>query len=100
MRIPFAERAKTELEIVRTIAISHLDSYPADSAEYQKIIEHVAVLSKQIQADRPEKLSPNTIAVVLGNLSVAGLVLWFERDNVLNTKMFAFLQKPKDSSRS
>ena len=94
-RNPFKSPEKTELEVVRTLAIAQLGGHSADSDEYKKIIKHIDVLSKQIDAARPEKLSPNTIAVVLGNVGVAGLILWFERDNVLTTKVHSFLNKNK-----
>lgn len=89
-------RKKSELEVVRTKAIADQQNYKADSDEYKKIAKHIESLSKQIAAERREKLSPNTIAVVLGNTVIASLVLWYERDNVMNTKLFSFLGKPKN----
>ena len=86
---------KTELQTVRTSAIAKLENLPPDSDEYKKIIAHVETLSKLIDAEKPEKLSRNTMAVILGNVGIAGMVLWFERDNVMNTKLFPFLGKPK-----
>lgn len=86
---------KTELQTVRTTAIAGLKGLAPDSNEYMKIIARVETLSKLIDAEKPEKLSRNTMAVVLGNVGIAGLVLWFERDNVMNTKLFPFLGKPK-----
>lgn len=86
---------KTELQTVRTSAIAGLEGLAPDSDEYKKIIAHVKALSKLIDAEKPEKLSRNTIAVILGNVGIAGMVLWFERDNVMNTKLFPFLGKPK-----
>ena len=86
---------KTELQTVRTSAIAGLKDLTPDSDEYKKIITHVEALSKLIDAEKPEKLSRNTLAVILGNVGIAGMVLWFERDNVMNTKLFPFLGKPK-----
>lgn len=86
---------KTELQTVRTSAIAGLKDLAPDSDEYKKIIAHVEALSKLIDAEKPEKLSRNTVAVILGNVGIAGMVLWFERDNVMNTKLFPFLGKPK-----
>ena len=86
---------KTELQTVRTLAIARLQGFDPESDEYKKIMKHIAELSKLIDAEKPEKLSPNTIAVILGNLGIASLVLWHERDNVLNTKLFSFIGKPK-----
>lgn len=92
----FAPSAKkTELQAVRTKAVSELEDYPSDSDEYKKIMSHIETLTELINSEKNEKLSPNTIAVILGNIGVAGLVLWYERDNVMTTKMFPFLAKPK-----
>lgn len=88
-------KKKTELQAVRTSAIAKLENLAPDSDEYKKIITHVETLSKLIDAEKPEKLSRNTVAVILGNVGIAGMVLWFERDNVMNTKLFPFLAKPK-----
>jgi len=95
MNNPLKPKKKTELEVVRTKAIADLQKHTADSDEYKKIAKHIASLSEQIKAESREKLSPNTIAVVLGNIGIASLVLWYERDNVMNTKMFSFFGKPK-----
>lgn len=87
---------KTELQTVRTNAINGLKDLAPDSDEYKKIMAHVETLSKLIDSEKNEKLSPNTLAIILGNVGIAGLVLWFERDNVMNTKLFPFLAKPKN----
>ena len=87
-------RTKTELEAVRTDLIAKLPADP-QTDEYRKVMAHVEMLSQLIDKSSREKLSPNTIAVILGNVGIAGMVLYFERENVLNTKLFAFLGKPK-----
>jgi hypothetical protein len=88
---------KTELEVARTEALTALAAEEAGTPEYKRIAADVEMLSKLIEAERPkpEKLSPNTIAVVAGNAGIAALVLWFERDNVMSTKLFPFMAKPK-----
>lgn len=86
---------KTELHVVRTQALDKLKDLAPDSDEYKKIMTHVETLSKLIDAETRDKLSPNTVAVVLGNVGIAGMVLWYERENVMNTKLFSFLGKPK-----
>ena len=86
---------KTELQAARTAALEELEKLTADSDEYQKIMRHVETLTELINSEKSEKLSPNTLAIILGNISIAGLVLWFERDNVMTTKLFPFLTKDK-----
>ena len=85
----------TELEVVRTNLIAELEKKAGDTEEYKQMMHHVETLSKLIDATKREKLSPNTVAIIAGNLGIAGLVLWFERENVLTTKLFPFLAKPK-----
>lgn len=87
--------AKSELEVVRTKLIAQLESHTGDSDEYKKIMHHVETLSNLIDNSRPKKLDVNTVVVVLGNVGIAGMVLWHERDNVVTTKIFPFLSKPK-----
>lgn len=86
---------KSELEVVRTNIISQLKNHAADSDEYKKMMAHVETLSNLIENARPKKLDVNTVAVIAGNVGIAGMVLWHERDNVLTTKIFPFLGKPK-----
>lgn len=93
---PSAE--KTELEVVRTNIITQLANHAADTDEYKKMMAHVEMLSKQIQDAKPEKLNINTVAVIAGNVAIAGMVLWHERDHVLTTKLLPFLNKAKQNS--
>ena len=86
---------KTELQVVRTNAIAGLKDLAPDSDEYKKVMAHVETLSKLIDSESREKLSPNTIAIILGNVGIAGMILWHERDNVLSTKLLPFMSKAK-----
>lgn len=89
---PF-DRKKSELEVVRTNLIKQLEGFSGESKEYRQAMDNVETLSNLIDKSQREKLSPNTIAVVLGNFGIAGLVLWYERENVINTKLFSFVGK-------
>lgn len=82
-----------ELETVRSALIAQLSAHDGDSEEYKRIMVHVETLSNLIDQARPKKLDVNTLAMILGNFGIAGLVLWHERDHVVTTKMFSFLGK-------
>lgn len=86
-------RKKTELEEVRTEALSALEGLSPTTDEYKATMKQIKVLSELIDAERPDRLNPNTILTVLGNVSIAGLILWHEREHVITTKMFPFLGK-------
>lgn len=91
-----ASKTKTELQVARTTAMQELENHTPGSESYKDIMTQIGTLTELINSEKSEKLSPNTLAVILGNLGVASLVLWYERDNVMTTKLFPFLSKPKD----
>ena len=94
---PFARkpRKRTELEVTRDEAIAELRVLTAEDPAYAKIMAHVQTLSNLILAEKPERLSPNTLAVVLGNAGIAVLVVGYEHGNVITTKVQSFLSKAK-----
>lgn len=96
MQNPFKRSTeKSELESARTSALAALSMQVPGSDDYRKIANEIERLSAQIQAERPkpERLSPNTLAIVLGNAGIAAAVLWFEQDNVVKTKLQTFITK-------
>lgn len=98
MQNPFKRTTeKSELESARTSALARLAMLVPGDDDYKKVADEVQRLSAQIQAEKPkpERLSPNTVAVILGNAGIAAAVLWFEQDNVVKTKLQNFLAKPE-----
>ena len=88
--------SREELKVVRTDLISQLDHYQGCSKEYDTIMRHIETLSNLIDETRRKMLDINTVAVILGNIGIAGLVVWYEREHVVTTKIFPFLGKPKN----
>jgi hypothetical protein len=86
---------KTGLEKARDDSLIELNSFHADQDEYAKVMAHVKTLTELIQLEKPEKLSPNTLATVLGNAFIAVLVVGYESKNVVTTKVIPFLNKAK-----
>lgn len=86
----------TELEVARTDALKALDAEIPGTDAYKVILKNVKDLSNLIEAEKPksEKLSPNTIAVIAGNVGIAVLIIAFERENVVSTKVQNYLNKP------
>lgn len=64
-----------------------------DSAEYAKMRAHLSELYSLKERNAPSRLSPDTVAVVLGNLVVAVVVVKYEQLNVVTTKALNFLSK-------
>lgn len=86
-------REKTTLEQVRDDAVLALADLDPQDPDYKKTYKIVDRLSTHIANERRELLSPNTVAVVLGNLGVAVVVVAYEQRNVITTKVVPFLMK-------
>jgi hypothetical protein len=92
-------REKTGLEKARDEALSELQGFTADTAEYKQIMKHVKELTKLIDLEKSERVSPNTLLVVLGNVGIAVLVVAYEHHDIVTTKVLGFLHKTPPINR-
>lgn len=84
---------KTGLEEARETLLSELASYSADDPSYSKMMVHVKTLTELIDLEKPEGLSPNTLALIIGNSIVAMVVVSYESKNIVSSKVLNFLMK-------
>ena len=87
--------ASSELDESIKIAIDSLSAYPPDSDEYAKIvtqIERQCVLRTAQKASRWH-ISPDTAAIVIGNLLGIALIVGFERAHVMTSAAKNFVMK-------
>lgn len=92
----FNDKTQTEpSELDKAITAAHLvlDSYPPHSPEYAKTVDQLSKLYAMKPAPSASRVSPDTLALVLGNLAVAALVVGHERANVVTSKVGGFLLK-------
>lgn len=75
--------------------LSALDQVGPRDEEYDKLMERLERLMKLRHGDKPERISRNTLLIVAGNLALGFGLFWFERTNVLNTKLFPTPFRPK-----
>jgi hypothetical protein len=73
--------------------LAELRGYDADSPEYSKILKQLTKLYALKALDRPERISKDTIAIVLGNLAVAIIIVGHEQAHVVTSKVLGFLVK-------
>lgn len=81
-----------ELDEAITSALRQLDSLPAYSDEYIKILNQIERLSA-LKTSRRQRVSPDTMALVLGNLVGIALIVGYERANVMSSSAKAFVLK-------
>ena len=85
----------TALEAARLDALTVLSGFDPvlNKDEFEITMKHVETLSKLIAAEQREKLSPNAVLTVLGNIFVALKVVNYEETNIVTTKVLPFLLK-------
>ena len=66
----------------------YMQGFLPDEEEYQKCVEVLERLYKAKSLEKDRKVSPDTIATVIGGLTGTVLVLWFEKANVITSKAF------------
>lgn len=75
-------------EVLREMA-----SRASDSDEYAAMVDQLTKLYKLKEIDIPQRVSPDTLAIVIGNLAGIILIVGYERANVVTSKALSFLLK-------
>jgi hypothetical protein len=79
------------LEKARADALLVLDGLKPNDPEYAKVMAQVETLSKLIQDESRELLSPNTVATAVSNLLAVGLIVNYERLHIAASKAFTLI---------
>jgi hypothetical protein len=88
-------RQKTGLEIAIDELLSEMKGYTADTEEYAKMVDQLDTLYKLKDIDKPERIKPDTLAIIGGNVLVAVVIVGFERTNIMTSKALSFLLKTR-----
>jgi len=90
----FSRKAvKTKLDEAIDLVLSEMQTISSDSDEYAKMIVQLERLYKLKEIDSPKRVSPDTLAIVAGNLAGILLILNFERAGVVTSKALSFVMK-------
>lgn len=74
-------------------ATLQLDYVPAYSEEYDKIVDRIERMYKLKEGNLPQRVSPDTLAVVLGNLLGIVVIVGYEQRHVVTSKALNFVMK-------
>jgi hypothetical protein len=75
--------------------LADMETYGPDAPEYPQLVERLAELSKIQSENRKKRISPDTLAIVLGNLAGILIIVAYEQKHVMNSKGLNFI-KPKE----
>lgn len=74
-------------------ALKQLDAVPAYSDEYIKIVNQIERFHSMKTSNRPQRVTPDTKAIVIGNLVGILAIVEFERAHVAASKALNFVMK-------
>ena len=84
---------KTNLEKEIDDVLSEMELLDKDSKEYRTRVVHLERLYKAKGYDKSRHVSPDTIAIVAGNLLGILIILGYEKANVITSKALGFVIK-------
>src|SRR5690606_38164920 len=87
------------LEEVIDDLLGELKVTSVEDDRYPEMTEQLSKLYQLKQLDKPERVKPDTLLVVAGNIAVAAMIIGFEQKHVVTTKVMSFLTKPRCSIR-
>lgn len=87
------QNESSELDKAIASALEQLDAVPAYSDEYSKIVNQITALHKLKEANRFQRVSPDTLTIVIGNLLGIVIIVAHERVNVITSKALNFVMK-------
>jgi len=88
----FGPQVKTPLDKAIDQVIREMENETADSAEFAKMNKQLVKLYK-LQAQTKKRISPDTLAVVVGNLAGIMIIVNHERAHVMTSKAVQFILK-------
>lgn len=86
--------AKT-LDVVCTNSLRALHNHTPESEEYARLLDQSVKLHKMKTETQPRRPSPDTLILVAANILGILLVTRYERENIVTSKAFGLILKPR-----
>jgi hypothetical protein len=77
--------------------LKEMSEYGPDSEEYPKLIAHLEGLTKMKAEERRNRISPDAMAMIAGNLLGILIIVAYEQKHVITSKGLNFVIKAKES---
>jgi hypothetical protein len=84
---------KTGLDEAIDSALTDLQGFTAETEEYARTVDQLTKLYAIKDQERPKSVSPDTLAIVAGNLLGIVVIVGHERANVVTSKALNFVLK-------
>lgn len=84
---------RTNLEKEIDMVLEVMRDYEPDKEEYAKMAQNLEMLYKAKSHEKNRSVSPDTVAIVVGNLLGIGLILTYEKVGFITSKALGFVLK-------
>lgn len=91
----FVKETTSRLDAEIDAVVDELKKIGPNSEEYPKMITLLERLQALKDKERPERVSRDTLAIVLGNLAGVLAILSYEHVHVITSKALSQLHRPK-----
>ena len=91
VNLPKPKAEKSGLDLAIDEVLNEMRGFTADSEEYDSMTKQLERLYAIKKNDRPDRVHPDTIVIVVGNLIGIALIVAYERTNILTSKALAFM---------
>lgn len=89
----FRKDESTPLDKQIAAILEEMDAYGPDSDEFQKQLNNLERMMKLKRKNPQPRISPDTLAVVIGNLIGILVIVAYEQKHVMTTRAWGFLVK-------
>jgi hypothetical protein len=87
------KKAEDPLDTAYTRAVAWTEMFNPDDEEYAKTVDQIVKLHSIKTAPSPNRVSPDTMAIVGANLAGIAAVLFHEQAHVVASKAFSLIMK-------
>lgn len=88
-------REPSQLDHAIATLLSDMEGYEPNSPEYKIMLARLSKLYKLKAQDKPERVSKDTIAIIVGNLAGIVLITHYEQIHVVTSKALTFVLPSK-----
>lgn len=93
MFTPVPNEQKLKLDDAIDECLRDMAGTRADSDAYARMMKRLKQLHALKEQETKRRVSPDTLAIVLGNIAVVLIVVGYEKANVVTSRALSFLQK-------
>jgi hypothetical protein len=92
----FVKKKPSVLDEPIAKVLTDMNTYGADSPEYPTLINHLEKLNRMKAEERGNRPSPDTMAIVAGNLLGILIIVAYEQKHAMVSRGLGFVIKPKE----